>query len=643
MRAATRIFKLDLEELRNWIAANAERATTDLIVTFFAEFFRTRLKGPIVVAFDEIDVVQLYHYYTDNFFEAVRALAAQRDALDMSFVLIGLNHPKDLFKTTSSGAFNISGLHIALDDFDAEDAATVDAWAQGYSAENDADRLAIAKTILIATGGQPFLTSWIFDKARKNAIQKPNLIAPLVEELIEDAKNGEGIAAHFQSARDIILERPNLTFRIMEIVENAREKPVPVANMRGDVRAALVSTGVVRERNRAFVVKSPIYRSFFDSEWILDLKKSIGMAVSTEGLPFFEITRGPKKQVCIINTGGMISMELRPDGIIDAPHDLTVFFRKFPDLFAIADFDAVPLMFKDSSNMNPDDWSLIAEAIYQRRDDGYSGFVVVHGTDTLPHTASAVAYALGDGLNFPVVFVGSQTAPHVIHGDARINLMRACTVATLENIPEVVAVVGDHIHRAVRVQKKDDYRFEGMHSPTFEPLGIISDNIEINKSVVRQPDKLLEIDLRKEFSHNVFKVGLYPGLDPQFLKPILEITELEGVIIETLGIGNVPVEGKWSLIPFIEEAISANIPVLLASQFPIQTEMTAKYEPASAPLAAGAIGAVNMAPPAAVTKFMWVLPQIKERFKSGKIRDDRKRDEIAKWMDLDFVGEVGSH
>ena len=168
-----------------------------MIVTFFAEFFRTRLKGPIVVAFDEIDVVQLYHYYTDNFFEAVRALASHRDVLDMSFVLIGLNHPKDLFKSISSGAFNISGLHIALDDFDAEDAATVDAWAQGYSAENDADRLAIAKTILIATGGQPFLTSWIFDKARKNAIQKPNLIAPLVEELIEDAKNGEGIAAHF--------------------------------------------------------------------------------------------------------------------------------------------------------------------------------------------------------------------------------------------------------------------------------------------------------------------------------------------------------------------------------------------------------------------------------------------------------------
>ena len=79
----------------------------------------------------------------------------------------------------------------------------------------------------------------------------------------------------------------------------------------------------------------------------------------------------------------MISMELRSDGKIATPHDLNAFFRRFPELFAIADYEAVPLLFKDSSNMNPDDWSLIADAIYQRRDNSFSGSVVVHGTDTL--------------------------------------------------------------------------------------------------------------------------------------------------------------------------------------------------------------------------------------------------------------------
>ena len=638
--AATRQFDLGTDELKMWLAENADRSMTDLIAAFFSIFIRSKIVGSIIVAFDEIDVVQLYPHFTDNFFHAIRSLAGDRDALDMSFVMIGLNHPRDLIKVTPSSGFNISGTHIALDDFDPDDPATVEAWAEGYPAETKKDRIAIAKKILSATGGQPFLTAWLFEQARRNDVQQAGDVAPLVDTLVEAARNGEGnVATHFKSAREIILNRPNHAFDILRVVGKAREASVPVAGLSDELRSALICTGLVRLKNRTFTIKSEIYKSYFDKEWISELGRSVGGEIEPIGIPL-AISEGPKKRVCILNTGGMISMELRSDGKIDTPHNLGAFFRRFPELFAIAEYDAVPLLFKDSSNMNPDDWSLIAEAIYQRRDNGFSGFVVVHGTDTLPHTASAVAYALGENLNFPVVFVGSQTAPHVIHGDARINLMRACTVATLDNIPEVVAVVGDHIHRAVRVQKKDDYRFEGMHSPTFEPIGIIADKIEINESVVRKPRKLREIELRNEFSHNVFKVGLYPGLDPQYLDPILEIPNLDGIIIETLGIGNVPVEGKWSLIPFIEKASRNNTPVLLASQFPIQPEMTAKYEPASAPLAAGAIGAANMAPPAAVTKFMWVLPQIKQLLETGAIRPERKRDEIEKWMNLDFVGEV---
>jgi L-asparaginase len=640
LRAVARSFDIDVTDVQRWTAANPERSTTELIVGFFKEFLRTRLRGPVAVVFDEIDVVQLYHWFTDNLFEAIRALAADRDELDMSFVMIGLNHPKDLLKTAPSGGFNISGLHIALDDFDSEDASTVEAWARDYPAPTHDDKVVVAKAILSVTGGQPFLTTYLFEQAKNNHVIDSSGIPPLVSTLIEDARNGMGIEVHFDSPRDIIKERPNLAFRMIDVIDEARKEPVPIMNLRGDLRAALVSTGLVRERNRSLVIKSPIYREFFDGGWIADLRKSIGSEVSTAAPRRLMAGQVAKKRVCIINTGGMISMELQPDGKIDAPHDLTAYFRTFPELLEIADFAAVPLMFKDSSDMNPDDWARVAEAIYQRRDDGFSGFVVVHGTDTLPHTASAVAYALGEGLSFPVVFVGSQTAPHVIHGDARINLMRACTLATRSDIPEVVAVINDRIHRAVRVEKRDDFRFDGMHSPTFEPLGLIADRIEIKAAIVRKPPRIPEINLRNEFSHNVFKIGLYPGLDPDFLLPILDNRKLEGVIIETLGIGNIPVEGKWSLVPFIEKATRSNIPVLLVSQFPIQPEMTEKYQPASAPLAAGAIGAANMAPPAAVTKFMWVLPQVRRRMEAGTTRGD-KRDEVIKWMNLDFVGEVG--
>jgi L-asparaginase len=639
LRAVTRAFRLDGAELRSWFSNNDYRATTEFIVAFFEEFLRNHLNGPIVIAFDEIDVVQLYSYFTDNLFEALRGLAARRDTIDISFVLIGLNHPRFLLKRIHSGGFNISGLHIALDDFDATDASTVAAWAFGYPAENDSERLSVAKAILAATGGQPFLTSWLFEHARKSSLRQEDDIRLLVDDMLEDAKNGEGLASHFASAREIILERPNLAFKIANTIEHARQRPISARDLQENIRAALVSTGLMREQNRSFVIKSPIYQAFFDTEWISDLKHSIGREVFEKGPSRFSATSALRKNICIIGTGGMISMELRPDGKIDAPHDLAAHLRSFSDLSAIADFDSVPLMFKDSLSIGPEEWRAIAEAIYARRDAGYDGFVVLHGTDTLPFTASAVAFALGSGLGFPVVFVGSQTAPHVLHGDARINLIRACTVATQEQITEVVVVVSDQIHRAVCVQKRDDFRFDPMHAPAFEPLGYIADSIELNHALVRSGNH--EFDLRAEFSHNVLKVSLYPGFDPGFLKYVLDNPSIEGIVVETQSFGSFPAEGKWSFIPFIERATAAGVPVLLTTQFPTQ-QWGSKYMPATPALAAGAINGGHMTPPAAITKFMWVLPQIRRRIEQGDILSDRKLSEIAKWMNLDFVGELGA-
>ena len=219
LRAVARSFKFDLSEVREWLGENPSRSTTDLIVGFFAEFVRKRVQGPMVVAFDEIDVVQLYHYFTDNFFEAIRALAAARNELDMSFVMIGLNHPKDLLKTAPTGGFNISGLHIALEDFDPEDPATVEAWANGYPAKSDLDRLAVAKAILRATGGQPFITSWLFEQARKSGVYDQDKVPRIIEMLIEDARNERVSRFIFTQRETLFSARPSLAFRIIDIIE----------------------------------------------------------------------------------------------------------------------------------------------------------------------------------------------------------------------------------------------------------------------------------------------------------------------------------------------------------------------------------------------------------------------------------------
>ena len=638
LRSIVREFKLDVTQMNNWIETQGEVSHTQLITSFFSDYLRPRLKGPIIICFDEIDIVQRFHYFTDNLFEALRHLKAECDALDMSFVLIGINHPRDLMKAVPPSSFNI-GTDVALLDFDA-DVETAAAWSEGYPVKDEVLRIQMAQYILEQTGGQPFLTANVFARALEANVTSLEALKALTHELMEDAIDFKFCESHFQCAEDIIRDHQGRSsYKVLELYEQVRKAPVKWGNIPLEIRTTLIRTGLVKERERHLEVKSPFHRAVCDQDWIDEQKLSIGsggQGIFTAGM-LADST--DKDRICIINTGGMISMELQPDGTVDAPTDLRLFLRQFPELHAIANIDSVALGVKDSSDMNPDDWKEIAKAIYDRRSHGYKGFVVVHGTDTLPHTASAVAYALGDGLSFPVVFVGSQTAPHLIHGDARINLMRAATVAIQDDLPEVVAVVGDTIHRAVRVQKKDDYRFDGMHSPTSEPLGIIADEVYLKKGLVRQVKATSRIDFRNEFSEKIFKIGLYPGLDPDILSDLLTSREISGFILETLGLGALPSVGKWNLIPFIREAVKQNIPVLLSSQMPVQPNMAKTYQPAQAPLDAGAFAAANMSPPAAVTKFMWVLAQVDKRISEGDVSEEDRVLIVQEWMAENLIGE----
>ena len=158
--------------------------------------------------------------------------------------------------------------------------------------------------------------------------------------------------------------------------------------------------------------------------------------------------------------------------------------------------------------------------------------------------------------------------------------------------------------------------------------------------MIRSVKKTAQIELVNEFSSGVFKIGFYPGLNPEFIMPLLDNPKLDGIIIETLGIGNVPTGESWSLISFIAGATERNIPVMLASQFPVQTSMLDTYEPAQAPLEAGAFTSGDMSPPAAVTKFMWVLPQIAERIANGSVKEESKLEQVQIWMKTNLIGEL---
>ena len=349
-----------------------------------------------------------------------------------------------------------------------------------------------------------------------------------------------------------------------------------------------------------------------------------------------------KPRLCLMYTGGTIGMHRDKNGVLSPPTDPQSFLSIAPQLNDVADFDFVPLMNKDSTNMHPCDWVIIAQAVYNRRNEGYNGIVIAHGTDTMHFSASAVALALGKNLNFPVVFTGAQTAPDIQHGDARVNLYRAFKVA-VENIAEVVICFGDYVFRGCRAQKKDERRFDAFESPAFFPLANITEEILINDSIAfSREQKSKEIELKNEFCSHIFQVSLIPGLEPELLDGLLTKDICNGIVLQSFGAGNVPHKEKYenyspySWLSFIEKASKDGMPVLITSQFPANATLHTAYAPGVASIEAGAIPTGNMTSACATAKFRWVLAHDEIKGLSGK----EKLGKIREMMNIPYIGEL---
>ncbi len=302
-----------------------------------------------------------------------------------------------------------------------------------------------------------------------------------------------------------------------------------------------------------------------------------------------------KPRVCLIYTGGTIGMieEHTEVGVVLVPpEDPDQFLQVAPELKSLYDFTFEPLMSKDSTNMTPSDWSMIAKAVYSRRHDGFDGFVIAHGTDTMHFSASAVAFALGENLNFPVVFTGAQTIPGVPHGDARINLLRAFKACTTP-LAEVVIAFGDYLFRGCRAQKKDERRFDAFESPAAFPLANVTEEIVLSPHTRRRENGRDDIKLRNTFASHIIQISLIPGLEPNLFDPVLRSGLCEGVILQSFGAGNVPNENGFSFSGFIAEATQRGIPVIITSQFPANATLHTKYKPGRDAVNVGAIPTAN--------------------------------------------------
>ena len=327
-------------------------------------------------------------------------------------------------------------------------------------------------------------------------------------------------------------------------------------------------------------------------------------------------------RLLLLLTGGTLMM--KPGGptgaavTLDEERASRDLVSEVPSLARLASFDTRLLFHMDSANMQPADWVTLAREVHAQL-PSYDGIVIVHGTDTMAYTASALAMILGP-LPKPVVLTGSQKPLVDVRTDARQNLIDASLVATLA-VPEVSIVSGARALRGCRATKRDAWGFRAFDSPNLPPLVELGIGIEI--AGVRAAAPLAPFDGRLE--PRVLAVRVFPGLDPELVRGAIR-AGVRGLVLEAYGTGNLPNLGG-SLIPALEEARERGVPVMVVSQCLKAFVELGQYEGGAAAQAAGAISAGDMTVEAALAKMMVGLA----RHGAG--------DELRDYLAASVVGE----
>lgn len=316
-------------------------------------------------------------------------------------------------------------------------------------------------------------------------------------------------------------------------------------------------------------------------------------------------------RILIINTGGTICMihqeKDNPYSPLRPANDWSEISKDFPVLekFPIDYYQLKPLI--DSSNMCPDVWIKLADII-SKNYHKYRGFVILHGTDTMAYTASALSFALKN-LGKPVILTGSQKPLQETRSDALQNLITSIEIAghsmyDIPLIPEVAIFFRDSLIRGNRARKNDATNYFGFSSPNFQPLGEVGAEIKISRNISPLPKKPFFIE--PCFDNNVLILELFPGIKPSFLKNLFtNMTELKGVVLKTYGNGNAPTSDEF--IEVIEYLNSKGIIVVNISQCTTGMVKMGLYEASSRLIQAGVISGSDLTPEAAVTKLMYLL------------------------------------
>ncbi len=263
-------------------------------------------------------------------------------------------------------------------------------------------------------------------------------------------------------------------------------------------------------------------------------------------------------------------------------------------------YDMNPLL--DSSNMMVDDWNKIG-AIIDDNYNSYDGFVILHGTDTMAYTASALSFML-ENLSKPVVITGSQIPICEIRSDGKDNIIAAMMIASSGKINEVCIYFRGELLRGNRAIKYSADGFMAFKSPNFPLLAEAGIEINYNDPILLpKPSEKFHFQELRKIPIGVIKV--FPGIQFELFNNIMT-KSLKGVVIETFGAGNIPSDAK-ALLPIIEEAFKNGTVVTVCTQCPQGTVLLGTYETSNALKKAGAVSGKDMTTEAAVAKLYYLF------------------------------------
>lgn len=327
----------------------------------------------------------------------------------------------------------------------------------------------------------------------------------------------------------------------------------------------------------------------------------------------------PKKRLLFLHTGGTLGMlpkgdpgPLVPSAIAE---NLLPYVRGLEERVSIEGRMVCNL---DSTDLTPAHWEEFARVIAEER-EAYDGFVVLHGTDTMAYTASALSFMLWE-LDRPVVLTGSQRPVAEIRTDARSNLIHSAICATLD-IPEVGIYFGQVLMRGNRATKRSIQSYSAFDSPNLLPLVVMGVDIQ-RGTPARKPTGPFRYE--PGFDDRVAVVSLFPGCRPEWLRATID-AGARGVVLLGFGSGNVPLSG-WPQA--IAQATEAGVAVVLGTQCHKGAVTLRAYDNGAAAEAAGALSAGPMTRESAIVKTMYLLARTRDR-----------ADFVEAWP-LDLAGEL---